>query len=123
MSGEQGGEKPEEETNYYLLTLKGCRDTLIPTAMDAVYDGLGDPGKPIADAISGGGWECTEADSWVSELLEHTRTIMPAFEDARAAVSAEISAERGAHGGDTVPKDHPHGLAWNRTWHVRQHNL
>ncbi len=117
------GEQAEEETNYYLVTLRQCRGTLIPTAMDRVYDGIGDPGKPIADALGGGGWECTEADAWVSELLERTRTIMPAFEDARSAVSAAIGAERDAHGGDMVPKDHPHGEAWNRTWHVRQHNL
>ncbi|HSK48814.1 MAG TPA: hypothetical protein VLA05_12580 [Coriobacteriia bacterium] len=123
MSGEQGGDKPEEETNFYLVTLKGCHDTLIPNAMDAVYDGVGDPGKPIADAINGGGWECSQADTWVTELLQHTNKVMPAFEDARSAVSTEMAAERGAHGGDTVPKDHPHGVAWNRTWHIRRHNL
>jgi hypothetical protein len=123
MSGDQGGDKPEMETNYYLLTLQGCHNTLIPNAMSTVYDGTGDPGKPIAEAINGGGWECTEADAWVTELLEHTKKVMPAFEDARSAVSSEMSAERSAHGGDEVPKDHPHGLAWNRTWHVRRHNL
>jgi hypothetical protein len=125
MSGDEGGDKAaEEETNFYLITLKGCHDTLIPNAMDAVYDGAGDPGKPIADTINGGGWECTEADTWVTELLEHTKQVLPAFEDARSAVSAEMSSERSAHGGkDTVPKDHPHGIAWNRSWHIQRYNI
>jgi hypothetical protein len=119
MSGDaQGDQAAEEETNFFLLTLEDCRDSLIPNARDAVYAGQGDPGSTIASAINGGGWECTKATEWVSELLEHTRTVMPAFDDAIADVGAAISAERAAHGGkDTVPKDDPHGLAWNRTWH------
>jgi hypothetical protein len=126
MAGEEGGgdQAAEEETNFYLLTLQGCRDTLIPNAIDAVYAGVGDPGKPIADAINGGGWECSQADTWVAELLSHTGKVMPAFEDAKSEVGTAMSSERSAHGGkDTVPKDHPHGNAWNRTWHIRRHNL
>ena len=85
MAGEDSpGAEGEEEPNLYKRTLERCRDDLIPNAMDAVYDGAGDPGKPIADAISGGGWECTEADSWVSDLLQHTNKVMPAFEDAKS---------------------------------------
>ena len=115
MSGDAAA---EEETNFYLITLQHCRDTLIPSARDAVYSGQGDPGSTIANAINGGGWECDKATEWVTELLEHTRKVMPAFDDAISDVSAAISAERAAHGGkDTVPKDDPHGLAWNRTWH------
>jgi hypothetical protein len=119
MSGDHQGDKAaEEETNFFLITLQQCRDTLIPNARDAVYDGRGDPGSSIASAISGGGWECTQATEWVNELLQHTRPVMPAFDDAIGDVSAAISAERAAHGGkDTVPKGDPHGLAWNRTWH------
>jgi len=119
MSGDQGGDKPEEEeTNFYLVTLRGCRDTLIPNATHALYAGQGDPGSTIASAIIGGGWECTEGTRWATELLEHTRKVMPAFQDAASDVSAAISAEQAAHGGkDTVPKAHPHGLAWNRSWH------
>jgi hypothetical protein len=119
MAGENEGEQPEEEeTNFFLITLQQCKDTLIPDARDAVYSGQGDPGSSIASAINGGGWECDKATEWVTELLEHTRRVMPAFDDAISDVSAAISAERAAHGGkDTVPKGHPHGLAWNRTWH------
>ena len=118
MAGENEGEQPEEkETNFFLITLEQCRDTLIPGARDAVYDGTGDPGSTIASAIEGGGWECDKATEWVGELLEHTRRVMPAFDDAISDVGAAISAERAAHGGDEVPKGHPHGLAWNRTWH------
>jgi hypothetical protein len=119
MSGDSKGDKAaEEETNFFLITLQQCRDTLIPSARDAVYAGQGDPGSSIASAINGGGWECDKATEWVSELLAHTRTVMPAFDDAIGDVGSAISAERGAHGGkDTVPKGDPHGLAWNRTWH------
>jgi hypothetical protein len=117
MAGEDEGAAAEEETNFFLITLQQCRDTLIPNARDAVYDGQGDPGSSIASAINGGGWECDKATEWVSEMLEHTRRVMPAFDDAISDVGAAISAERGAHGGDEVPKGHPHGLAWNRTWH------
>ena len=115
MAGDSPAEQAEaEETNFYLITLQQCRDTLIPNARDAVYDGQGDPGSSIASAINGGGWECDKATEWVSELLEHTRRVMPAFDDAISDVSAAMSSERGAHGGkDTVPKDHPHGLAWS----------
>jgi hypothetical protein len=113
-----GDEAADEETNFYLITLKGCRDTLIPGARDAVYSGQGDPGSGIASSINGGGWECDKATEWVTELLEHTRKVMPAFDDALSDVSTAISSERAAHGGkDTVPKGHPHGLAWSRTWH------
>ena len=86
-----GEDEAAEEPNLYKRTLEGCRDTLIPNAMDAVYDGTGDPGKPIADAISGGGWECTAAEEWVSDLLQHTNKVMPAFEDAKSEVSSEIA--------------------------------
>ncbi len=110
-------EAPQEEPNLYLRTLQDVRSSLIPGARDAVYDGSGDPGSPIARAINGGGWECDKATEWVAELLEHTRTVLPAFDDAIGDVGAAISAERAAHGGDTVPEGHPHGLAWSRTWH------
>ncbi len=118
MPGGEGDDKPAEETNFYKITLKNCRDTLIPRAMDVVYDGTGDPGKPIADAINAGGWECTQADTWVAEMLQHTGKVMPAFQEAQSTVGTAARAEP-----DTVPKDDPHGLAWNRTWHIRQRNL
>ena len=126
MSGDQGGDKPEEkETNFYLITVKDCHDSLVPDAIDAVYDGVGDPGKPIADAISGGGWQCTEADKWVAELLQHTSTVMPAFVGALTDVRNEISHEEGSfpEGNHEVPKGHPHGLAWNRTWSMMRRNI
>ncbi len=113
-----GGDEPGEEPNLYKRTLKTCYDTSIPNAMDAVYDGAGDPGKPIADAINGGGWECDAADDFVSDLLQHTNRVMPAFEEARSAVNAEMAGEP-----DTVPKDHPHGLRWSRTWMIQRHNI
>jgi hypothetical protein len=117
-----GDDKPggagEEEPNLYKKTLESCRDTLIPNATDAVYDGAGDPGKPIADAINGGGWECTEADSWVTELLSHTSKVLPAFDDARSTVSAKIASEP-----EKVPKGDPHGLAWSRNWAIQRRNI
>ena len=119
MAGENEGEQPEEkETNFFLITLEQCRDTLIPGARDAVYDGTGDPGSTIASAIEGGGWECDKATEWVAELTEHTRRVMPAFDDAISDVGTAMSAERGRFGGkDTVPEHDPHGLMWSRTWH------
>lgn len=125
MGGENSGDQPaKEEPNLFLGTLKSCRDTLIPSAKDAVYGGQGDPGSPIASAIQGGGWECTQADNWVAELTAHTKGVMGAFDAAQADVSAAITSERNAHGGkDTVPEHHPHGLAWSRSWHIQQHNL
>jgi hypothetical protein len=118
MAGGEGDEAAKEEPNLYLRTLQSCRDDLIPSARDAVYSGQGDPGSSIATSISGGGWECDKATEWVTELLEHTRKVMPAFDDAASDVSAAISAERGRFGGkDTVPENDPHGLMWSRTWH------
>ena len=118
MAGGEGEETPKEEPNLYLRTLEGCRDDLIPGARDAVYSGQGDPGSGIASAISGGGWECDKATEWVAELTEHTRRVLPAFDDAISDVSSAMSAERGRFGGkDTVPEHDPHGLAWSRTWH------
>ena len=118
MAGDEPAGKADEEPNLYKRTLETCRDTLIPNAIDAVYDGAGDPGKPIADAISGGGWQCTEADTWVSELLQHTNKVMPAFEDARSEVSSKIASEP-----EKVPKNHPHGLAWPRSWSIQRRNI
>ncbi len=118
MAGDEGEQTPKEEPNLYLRTLQDCRDDLIPSARDAVYSGQGDPGSSIASAISGGGWECDKATEWVTELTEHTRKVMPAFDDAISDVSTAMSAERGRFGGkDTVPEHDPHGLAWSRTWH------
>ena len=116
MAGEE--EADAVEPNLYLATLKRCRDTLIPNATHAVYAGQGDPGSSIASAINDGGWECTEGTKWATELLEHTKKVMPAFDDAAADVTTAINGEP-----EKVPKDDPHGLAWTRSWHVRQHNL
>ena len=113
-----GDDEAGEETNFYLITLRGCRDNVIPNASHAVYEGLGDPGSSIASAINGGGWVCTEGTKWTTELLEHTKTVMPAFDDALNEVNSAIRGEP-----EKVPKDDPHGLAWNRTWHMMQHNL
>lgn len=124
MGGNENGDAAAEETNHYLILLQKCRDTLIPNATHNVYAGQGDPGSSIATAITGGGWKCTEGTKWAAELLEHTKKVMPAFEDAKSDVVAAISAERGAHGGkDTVPAGHPHGNAWARSWHIQQRNL
>ena len=49
MSGDsQGDQAAEEEPNLYLVTLQQCRDSLIPSARDAVYAGQGDPGSAPA---------------------------------------------------------------------------
>ncbi len=113
-----GDEAAEEETNFYLITLRHSRDSVIPNATHAVYAGQGDPGSSIASGINGGGWVCTEATTWTTELLEHTKKVMPAFDDAAAAVNAAISGEP-----EKVPKGDPHGIAWNRTWHMMRYNL
>jgi hypothetical protein len=113
-----GDEAAEEETNFYKLTLKQCRDSLLPSATHAVYAGQGDPGSSIASAINGGGWDCTEGTKWATELLEHTRKVMPAFDDAAADVTAAINAQP-----EKVPKGDPHGIAWNRIWHMQRYNL
>ena len=112
MAGGDGEEAEAREPNLYLSTLQGCRDDLIPGARDAVYAGQGDPGSSIASAISGGGWECTKATEWVTELLEHTRLVMPAFDDAIGDVSSAMSARaRPLRRQGHVPEHDPHGLA------------
>jgi len=117
------GEEPAEENNFYLDALQTAKDSAIPNARDAVYDGTGDPGSSIASNLTGSGWVCTEANSWAEELTAHTSTIIPAFDDAITAVGSEISAERGRHGGkDTVPEGHAHGVAFSRWWGHR-HNF
>ncbi len=118
MAGDEGAQGAKKEPNLYLRTLQDCRDNLIPTARDDVYAGQGNPGSSIAAAISNGGWECDKATDWVGELLEHTRKVMPAFDNAIGDVSAAMATERGRFDGDdTVPEHDPHGLAWGRTWH------
>ena len=83
-----------------------------------MYAGQGDPGSSIASAINGGGWDCAEGTRWATELLEHTKKVMPAFDDAASAVTTAFNAEP-----EKVPEGDPHGIAWNRTWHIQQHNL
>src|SRR3954465_5728949 len=99
MAGRAQGDPPGgEEPNLYLVTLQQCRDSLIPGARDAVYAGQGDPGSGHAGAVNGGGWGCTSASGWVTELLEHTRAELPAFDDAIGDVGDALAAEAAAHG-------------------------
>jgi len=116
--GDEPAGTEEKEPNNYKATLEDCRDSLIPNAIDMVYSGTGDPGKPIADAISGGGWECTAADEWVSDLLQHTNKVMPAFEDALTDVNKEIAGEP-----DKVPENDYRGDSWSRTWMLQRRNI
>jgi len=44
--------------------------------------------------------------------------VLPAFEDAKAAVSTAWAAEP-----EKVPKGDPHGLAWSRNWSIQRHNI
>lgn len=112
--------KEPDELNYYRLTLQNSHDTVIPNARDGVYNGVGDPGSPIASAIQGGGWECPEADRWVKEMLAHTKGVLGAFDDARDAVQRELRSGPGAP--ERVPAHDWRGNAWLKSWHMRQHN-
>ena len=106
------------EVNAYKHTLESCRDTLIPNAIHNVYAGQGDPGSGIASAINGGGWECTEGTKWATELLEHTKKVLPAFDDAATDVTTAINGEP-----EKVPKGDRRGNAWARAWNMQRHNL
>lgn len=109
--GNNGNEGDEKEHNYYKDTLASCRDTTIPNAKDAVYDGDGSPLDAISNPISSGGWECTEADNWLTDLGERCKDLLGPFDDAVTEVSGKYSSEP-----DEVPKDDYRGSNWPRTW-------
>ena len=109
MSGED--EAPTTEPNNFRTTLVGCRDTLLPDCRDTVHEGQGSPLDVIASPIADGGWECTEADTWVAELRERCKDLLSPFDDAISEVRTRISSEP-----DEVPEGDWRGLSWNRTW-------
>lgn len=112
MTGED--DKPDEP-NLYKGTLERCRDTLIPDCRDTVHEGAGSPANAIATPVGDGGWECSEATSWLTELTEHCTGIVDAFNDAIDAVRSETGSQP-----ERVPANDWRGLNWPRTWSMEQ---
>ena len=110
MSGPED-EAPKTEPNYFKSTLVGCRDTTIPNCRDHVHEGHGSPLDAVATPIGDGGWECTEADTWLSEFRNRCSDLLGPFDDAISEVSARIGTEP-----DTVPEGDWRGLSWSRSW-------
>lgn len=102
---------PKTEPNLYRNTLADCKNTLIPDCKDRISTSPGNPAQGIATSIQNGGWECPEADTWVTELLEHSKGIMGAFDDAQSHVQAKWNSEP-----DRVPEHDWRGYNWPRNW-------
>lgn len=115
MSGDN--DKPDE-LNLYKRLLESCRDTLIPDCRDTVHEGTGSPADAIAGPIGDGGWVCSEADTWVTELTTHCTGITGAFDDAIDVVRSEAAGEP-----DYVEADNWRGNKWSQTWAWRQQFL
>jgi len=115
MAGEEEDTAEPKETNLYLATLERCRDTLIPGCRDDVHEGSGSPADAIANPLGDGGWVCTEATNWVTELTEHCTGILDAFDDAIDVVRREAGSQP-----EKVPANDWRGNNWPRTWSMEQ---
>lgn len=99
------------------------RDTLILSRStvqgcgDAVYGGYGSPLDDIATPIASGGWVCSEADEWTSEMADQCAGITEAFDDAVLHVQQRIGSEP-----PQVPENDWRGKNWPRSW-VHRHNI
>jgi len=110
-----GQQAAPKEPNLFKGTLETCRDTTIPNARDAVYDGHGSPLDAITGPIADGGWVCTNADEWLGELGERCSDLLGPFDDAVTEVSTRISSEP-----DKVDENDWRGYAWSRAWSMEQ---
>lgn len=109
---DEGEEKMEH--NYYRDTLVSSKST-VRTCGENVYSGLGSPLEAIANPIADGGWVCTEAETWTTEMTGQCSGIVEAFEDAVSHVQSRIGDEPGE-----VPENTWRGLAWPRSWAYRR---
>ncbi len=106
-----------QENNYFRDTLVTAKGT-ITESWHTVQPASGTPADAIATPIADGGWVCSEADAWVTELTDKCSGIVSAFFHAHLEVSQRIGQEP-----EKVEENDPHGNAWQRTWSIRRHNL
>lgn len=114
MGDGKSEEKPDEH-NFFKDTLEHCYTTTIPNCRDAVHEGAGSPADRIATPLGDGGWECAEADAWVTELREQCNGILDAFDDAIDEVRRACNNEP-----EQVPAGDHRGSSWPRTWSMHQ---
>ena len=110
MSGPTKGEGPEEYNNFK-GTLANSKNSTIPIARDAVYDGTGNPADSLLQDLANGGWACASATDFSITVRNKTKDIRAAFDDAIAVVNTRWTAEP-----EKVPAGDYRGLAWARLW-------
>lgn len=101
------------EPNMYRGTLTSAKTT-VTTCGNNVYSGYGSPLDAIANPLANGGWVCTEADTWISELKDQCTGIPEAFDDAATAIATRINSEP-----DRVPENDWRGYSWPKQWSMR----
>lgn len=97
---------PVEETNFYKQDLADAK-IAISDEVEA-FSGVGGPSASITQHVAGnGGWECTEADTWVQDVSTRCSAIVTAFQTALDDVEAEWSSQP-----DKVHEGNWRGLAY-----------
>lgn len=109
----------KKERNQFRDTLIDSKGT-VRTCGDTVYGGLGSPLDAIANPVADGGWVCTEASTWVTEMTGQCAGIVEAFDDAVSTIQQRIGVENGEL---KVPENDWRGDSWPRQWVVRRRNL
>lgn len=109
------GDEEKTEPNNFRHTLVSSK-TLVANCGDTVYSGYGSPLDSIATPLGDGGWSCSEADEWITEMTGQCAGITEAFDDAVTTIQQRISSEP-----DRVPEGDYRGNSWNRSW-AQRHN-
>lgn len=69
------------ETNKYLAHLADAK-TAIRTEINTLSEGGALDANIKTHIATNGGWECTEADTWISDVNTQVNPVLQAFEDA-----------------------------------------
>lgn len=94
------------ETNYYKVAL-GRAMTKIATQRDR-FTGPPTPTSTVTNpVVVNGGWECSAADEWATEVGERLSGLYDAFDDAHSVVQTAHDAQP-----DEVEDGHEHGNAY-----------
>lgn len=103
----------DQETNHYKAALARA-ESAVASARDGMTSG-GSLSAGLSSLVPAGGWVCTEADTWSTEVSERCSTVPTAFDDAIAEVHHAWRAEP-----DEVDEGNWRGSAYLSGQHVRR---
>lgn len=100
------------EKNWYLADLRSARTTVQSEIDGLLGDGTTLEAKIVTQVADHGGWVCTEADTWVTDLKATCKPALTAFNDALDDLDAEIDEQDDE---PYVDEGDWRGLAWKNS--------